>query len=351
METLNLRDVGPFTPKEAAKRVQLASMQLKWFTLCQPHWSSAHFSFEWSAAYPLPRLPVPKGVRITCVKDVSGKFTVSRSCEEIGTAMASAAKQLDGIAHVFFLFFGPGRWNKPGLWSLSFKLKKGGDWQVDATVFHEGAPGREAHVRSAVETGLLKGVGDWRLVKSRETDGGRIVESELSCVVAYAETNGWSTRLGAILSSQAKPIKTGKWSVVFSYDYQRSEDDQHCGRCWLVWKPKDPSRTGLSGEPEELFKLVNSANLPGTKAEVEINCTLDRVEDFLALFEFASKCEPAIQGPIGIFETDKGKQGFMLFDSNAKGIRLWVAYGRNGWEEVHEELRRTGGKLAWATKR
>ncbi len=48
---------------------------------------------------------------------------------------------------------------------------------------------------------------------------------------------------------------------------------------------------------------------------------------------------------VGIFETDKGKQGFLLYENTRKGIKLKVVYGRNGWEEVHEELRRNNGKL------
>jgi hypothetical protein len=49
---------------------------------------------------------------------------------------------------------------------------------------------------------------------------------------------------------------------------------------------------------------------------------------------------------VGIFETDKGKQGFIGFDTSRKGIKLKPEYGPNGWEEVHEEVRRNGGRLS-----
>lgn len=120
------------------------------------------------------------------------------------------------------------------------------------------------------------------------------------------------------------------------FNYQLKE--QPNGRsCW-GW-PKNT--TGSA----DLLRLVNAVELPISQAEMSFDCTVEAVQAFDGLFKLAMLCEPAHQQPIGIFETEKGKQGFLMFNSGKKGIKLTVNYGENGWEAEHEQLRRNNGRL------
>lgn len=363
METLDLRDSGPFTPEAAAKRVKLASQQLKWFTLCHPYWHTAHFNFEWQTAFPLQPLPRFKRVRIESVDGISGEFKLSNLGEGFVTAAVSAATKLAGIARFWLSIPGNVLRNDVGLQDLSLELNERGDWKVEAIINHQPPKGRKELIKSAIKIGHLEAAKDWKLEASEESVNDGIIETKLSLLIAHDQIRDWLSVLAAILSAQPKHLNKAKWYVRFEYDTWYSVDgnknpqnwwprrnkkwdrDWWKGGSWKKWKTKDGKSHGLTGTPAELFRLVNEVQFPSVKATVEMSCTVNRIDDLEDIFSLALLCESSINNPIGIFETDNGKQGFMFFDSTRKGIKLKIQYGPNGWEELHEALRRNNGKL------
>jgi len=333
MEKLHLRDSGPFSPEEAAKRVKLASQQLKWFTLCHPHWPTAHYPFELATTFPLPSLPIPKGVRITALDCIRGEFQLSPSGEELIAGAVSANLKLSGDLRIVFSVSGHGLPDNPGLYALSFIFNEHSEWEVWATVYHRNVKDKNALIKSAVETGHLGAAKNWKFVEYGEQYESKTgnVETRLELVIARNEIKNWSPVLGEILSAQPKPLKAGSWRVVFDY-FQKDKRRIVCKVAGLKYADK-------------IIEQVNVVNFPGNKAKVKFWCTVDHVEDYLALFKFATLCKPNSSWNIGIFETDKGKQGIIRFNFSPKGIELKVQYGPNGWEEVHEILQRNNGKL------
>jgi len=343
VKPLNLRDTGPFSPAEAAQRIKLASKQLKWFTLCHPHWHTAHCRFEWPARYPLPSLPVGKTVRVSTIEGFAGEFKPSSVGEEIAKALVNAQSPLGQIATVGLVidWLGYSPKKTAGLARLRFRLEPNTSWKITAHVFYKGPiPGEETG--PPLGDGPLSPAKGWKATECSARRSGWL-DAELSLELDRAQMKTWGSSLQAIMSSQPRLPKTGDWRVMFEYDVKRDEKE----RSWSVWKPEYTKATAIKGDVKELFDLVNAVNFPGEKTTVELYCTVDKVEDFRGLLEFAVRCAPYPHQPIAIFETDKGKQGFLEFNGGPKGIKLAASYGRNGWETIHEELRRTGGKLSF----
>jgi len=331
MKAFNPKDAGPFTPTEAAKRVKLASQQLKWFTLCQPHWPLAHFDFDKVTAYPVPSLPIPKGVRVTFMDTISGEFRLSPSGAELVAAVkaVSRAVKLRKDVRSFFSINGHGCNDKLGLGGLTCALEGGADWKVNATVYHPKAHD-DALIRSILEAAGLPAAKEWKPVDGLRLYSTRNVESLLSLTVSHDEMAKWGPIFRNVLSAQPKSVKKGDWRVSFC-PFDRGE--------------LEPGIISSQKDFDGLLKQISAAGFPGTRARIEFKCTVDRVEDFSGLFQLASVCEPYINQPIAIFETEKGEQGLLLFKSTAKGIKLNVQYGPNGWENVHEILWKNNSQL------
>lgn len=350
MQKFNQRDVGPFTPEAAAQRVKLASRQLKWFTLCHPHWAAAHCSLEWKTPFPWSRLDLPKGVRMTNVTSVEVTFAVGdRECPDLGKAFRAGAK-LAGMSDCSIGIYGRGGPTRPGLGSLRVSLNPRGDWVAQAEVYHPSARTSRAALKLALEAGQLAAAKGWKLVRStppyRKRD---CMTSHLSLKLSGSRLRQWLPAIEAVLSAQPALVRRASVLVRFNHDFV--EDKNWWKGSRSVFKRTDGKPPGPKHQnPEHLLTLVAAAGLPGGEAAVYFDCTVARAEDFLGLFKLAVRCEPGIEHAIGIFETQAGKQGFLMFNASRKGIKLITLYGQNGWEDIHAELRRTNGNLDFSRK-
>lgn len=350
MEKIDLRNSGPFTPAEAARRVKIASRQLKWFTLCHPYWHTAHCTHQWKTTFPLPPLVIPKGVRLTCVDDVDAEFSLARpGGDELADAVGAGTK-LAGVAKCSIGFYGRGGRNKPGLFSFRIVLTPGGDWDAKVSVFHPHAKDKRAAVKLAVEAGQLAAAGGWRLVPSTSPpDKKSCTESKLVLALNGKEQQRWVPVVEAILATQPTTIKKAALNVWFNNAVVHEQNWWQGSHS--VWNRTDGKPSDSLGQhPERLLELLGNTGFPSGTAEVTFESTVERIEDVLALFKLAMQCGTLGQQALGIFETERGKQGFLLFDVVSKGIKLIVAYGPNGWEDLHEELRRTNGKPVFSAK-
>ncbi len=346
MEQLDLRDSGPFTPEEAARRIKLASQQLKWFTLCHPHWYTAHLHFELPTSYPVPPLDLPAGVRFTRLSKIQAEFKLKDGFAELTGPFHRAMPRLSSLAYIdtHFEFLGWSPKDAAGIGYVWIWSKPGEALKIETHVYcasEQELPDARA-VQQGLQAGKLKPQHGWKFVKSQKV-GTSWIEVTFETKIESNASSKLDDILSNIFSSQTLPAKGASWAVDFEPTYGRGSDDK--GRTWCFPKPEVLRAARVTEDYRQWIALVNEAGFPGKNAIVEFEGTVERIEHFRAVFELCKRCKPWTPEAVGIFETDKGKQGFLLYENTRKGIKLKVVYGRNGWEEVHEELRRNNGKL------
>jgi hypothetical protein len=348
MSKLDLRKTGPFTPAEALEWLTLASKELKWFTLCHPHWSSAHFDLEWSTPYPIPckSLEVPKGIRLEALNSVEGEFRSKRAIADMTKPFSLADHRLWMVAKARMgarILDWPPR-EPAGLATLWISSKPNEPVLIESEVYvpyEEGAQANDLFA-TALSVAKLRPDDGWTLEKSSK------VGSNWNCVkIEAVAQRGGSEELARIvrqaLERQESLISEVSWYVDFLENFERISDS--LGRSRLIAKRAIIEAAQVSEDYHEWIELLNSAQLAGKKATVSFYATVESLSDFRAVFEFCLQVKSRASGALAIFETEKGKQGYIEFEVKPKGIKFDVSYGANGWERIHDELRKTGGRL------
>lgn len=348
MNTFDLKDNGPFTPEETAKRLMLASKQLKWFTLCQPYWESNHIGYSWKTTFPLPPLDIPKGVRLTWLGPMEGAFDISKPKSDSLAAAFKALAKLAGLAECqISIHINTDRKESPGLTYFRFTLTPAGDWKIKVSAFHPKPETVQSSLKRAVEAFQLTGIEGWE----RPSDRGELeLEQQAKTlnftnVLCGVQADKWVPAIKDMMAAQPKRPKSANWQAS-SQKLNLSENNLWEGN-HNVWVRTDGKPVGANrNQPQEMLQLIRNAGMPAGKAEIDLSCTVDRVEDFIGLFKLAVVFPNDSPQPVGVFETERGKKGVLQFNTQRNRIRLSVAYDRYaGWEELHEALRKADGKL------
>jgi hypothetical protein len=284
---LDLRNTGPFTAKEAAERVMQASRELKWFTLCHPHWYTAYVHCDLATGYPIPALPIPKGVQLMTFKEVEGDFKPTGQAAEMTRPVTRA---LPRLAHLARLVMGSDMAStdspdRAGLTSLWLFVELGDPLELQARVaFPAASKTPKDPLQEAIKEACLPSVPGWKF-------DGFSTDSQ-ACFKLRIQRNDlgkFEDVVGRLFASLPQPPKRAHWFVDFGRLYQKKEDVRR--RNWVELRPEMLDAAKIEGEPAELIALVNDLGLPTKKVSVEFDVTVDKPQDFQGVFELAALCK------------------------------------------------------------
>jgi len=320
---ISLRDKGPFTPAEAAHRIEVLSRELPRFKLTHPKVQEDWLNWGWETTYPVPLKQLPpqflyKG--LTCVAGDS-------ECELHKTLLEDFKKisdRMDGcIGLSLDIQFAPeDDASVEGVQSLNYS-EYDGEGELSITSCLWAKPPAE---KKAEETEIPKLVSwakglswDSCFVESEgksDAKSRKYYRVHFSFDLAGAKPAFLAKVWGLVLATQKPGPKPVEWTIDF-------EADEHQKNC------------ASNAEFFSRIETINKAGLPGNECRLSITFTFDGLASVPAVFDFAVKIDGS-PSPLACFDSDKGIQALLQFSVDNGGIRFHTVAGVQGYENFVE---------------
>ncbi len=318
---ISLRDKGPFTPEEAARRIEVFSRELPHFKLVHPKMQEDWLNWTWETAYPVPLKQLPSELIYKGLNSVSGN-SESELHQSLLEDFKKISARLDGCSGLSLdIEFAPEHdTSVEGVQSLNYS-EYDGEEELSITSCLWTKPPAE---KKAEETEIPKLV-PWAKGLSwdscfvepegkSDAKGRKYYRVHFSFDLVDAKPAFLAKVWGLVLATQKSGPKPVEWRV----DFEADQNSENCTN---------------NADFSSRIETINKAGLPGKECSLNLTVTFDGLAAVPALFAFATQMNDT-SSPLACFDSDKGKQALLQFSADEDGIQFHTVAGVKGYEKL-----------------